>query len=181
MGVLVPARPPNEAAPDRPDGRQMRIGRDVMNFDWGDHRERRWILLCAEMLGGSEYVRTMTALLNLDWRHSTEEKAIPDRDLLSGFRKYVWPLLNELGPRLACPLTKRVWRIVRDATDRIRVPFPPCPIWLPQDPIVLELPGCGFPTILIKPHNHPSRALSNDQIVQVGRVCRWFLDGSSAC
>ncbi len=83
----------------------MRIGRDVMNLNWDNQqREKRWTGLCAEMLGGEQYVRTVTALLNLDSRHAPDQKRVPDKDLLNGFVRYVWPLLSELRPRLVCAL-----------------------------------------------------------------------------
>src|SRR5712692_5365846 len=59
--------------PDRPFQEPMRIGPDVMNLDWGDQRKVRWTRLCSAMLGGEQYVRCLTALLNLDWRHSARE------------------------------------------------------------------------------------------------------------
>ena len=147
-----------------------------MNLDWGDHRKVRWTQLCAAMLGGGQYVGALTALLNLDWRHSTNEKEIPDEDLESGFAQFVWPVLGVIKPRLACPLTNRVWNTVLPEVEKHRVPFAPCPVPLPREPVVFRLPRSGFLTMLIKPHNHPSRPLRREHIADVGKACQWFLD-----
>ena len=161
--------------PQRPFGKPMHMGPHVMNFDWGDHRKTRWTLLCSEMLGGSQYVGTLTALLNLDWRHSTSERAIPDEHLEDGLTNFVWPLLAELRPRLVCALTNRVWKTILPNVDRLRVSFPPCPVPIPRAPVVFRLAGCAFPTMLVKPYNHPSRPQSKQQIAELGKACSWFL------
>ena len=145
-----------------------------------DSRKARWTRLCSSMLGGDKYVGTMTALLNLDWRHSVNEKEIPEEDLLNGLSQYVWPLLVELRPRLVCPLTKRVWKIIAHEIEALRVPFPSCPFPLRREPIVFKLPECAFPSILVKPDNHPSRALSYKEITVVGKACQWFLKHRNA-
>jgi hypothetical protein len=122
----------------------------------------------------------MTALLNLDWRHSTSEKATPMQHLESGLKQYVWPLLQELRPRIICPLTNRVWKTVVPLMAQFRIPFPECPVPLWRPPIVLRLPATAFTTMLIKPHNHPSRPfLNNDQMADLGKACRWFLGVST--
>ena len=151
----------------------MEIGRDVMSFDWGDNRKIKWTRLCAEMLGAERYVSSLTALLDLDWRHSASAKDIPPEELKSGFVNYVWPLLGELRPRIVCALTKSVWDTIIPKIEPLRVSFPVYPDrhTLPREPVIFRLPGCDFVSLLIKPHNHPSRPLSNDQISQVGKAC----------
>jgi hypothetical protein len=161
---------------NRPVSEPRRIGPEVMSFKWGDSRHVRWTRLCAEMLGAEKYVPALTSLLNLDWRHSTSEKNVPEQDMLNGFTQCVWPLLAEVRPRLVCPLTNRVWDIVLRQAEKHRVPFEPCPIGLPRAPVFVTLPGSESVTMLIKPHTHPSRALSYAQIAELGKACRWFLD-----
>lgn len=161
---------------NRPHRWPMQIGSDVQTFDWGDHRVTRWNRLCAAMLGAEQYVPALTALLNLDWRHSTSESAIPQDHLETGFTRYVWPLLQLLQPRIVCPLTNRVWDIIAPRIENFRVSFVPCSTVLTRQPIFFQLPDSDFVTMLVKPHNHPSRALSYDQISQVGEACTWFLN-----
>ena len=160
---------------NRPYRKLMHIGQDVMNFDWGDHRKARWIRLCSEMLGSEQYVSTMTSLLNLDWQHSTSEKEIPDEYLSNGFSKYIWPLLCKLQPRIVSPLTNRVWNTVLPKIEEYRVQFTRCPVSLPHEPIFFKFPESDFCTMLIKPHNHPSRFLSYNEIAKIAKACRWFL------
>lgn len=117
----------------------------------------------------------MTALQHLDWRHSINEKSIPRQDLVEGFTRYVWPLLIRLRPRIVCALTNRVWDIAASKIDRRRVVFLSCPDTLPRLPIVFRLPDAAFVTMLVKTHNHLSRFLSNAQMSEIGRACRWFL------
>jgi hypothetical protein len=178
MGGAVPGQEPERGGADRPHRTPMRIGRDAMNLDWGDRRKVRWTRLCSDMLGGDQYVGPMTALLNLDWRHSTSEANVPQGDLVTGLDSFVWPLLEELRPRLVCPLTKRVWKVIRPRVEALSVSHSECPVRLPEAPIIFRLRGCEFMSMLIKPHRHPSRALSYAQISEVGRACRWFLDES---
>ena len=160
----------------RSDAKPMRIGPDAMNFDWGDHRKTRWTRFCSEILGGELYATALTALLNLDWRHSTSEAAIPDIDLTTGWSRHVWPLLTEIRPRIVCTLTVRVWDTILPTIEEHRQPLPKCPVKLGREPIAFNLPGWNFLTLLVKPHNHPSRFLSNDQVVQFGKGCGWLLN-----
>src|SRR5437867_9867026 len=180
MGGAGPGEAVASGGVDRPFHKPMLIGRDVMNFDWGDHRKVRWRRLCSELLGGEEYVDSMTALLNLDSRHSTAEEVIPSEHLESGLQQYVWPLLQELPPRIVCPLTNRVWTTVAPLIAPLQIPFAACPIPLSCPPIIFRLPATTFTTILIKPHNHPSCPfMSNDQMADLGKACRWFLGDSA--
>lgn len=180
MGHATPGETVAHGGANRPYRDSMEIGRDVMSFDWGDQRITRWTRLCSEMLGSEHYVSSVTALLNLDWRHAANEKDIPTEELISGLNSYVWPLLNELRPRIVCALTNRVWDTIIPKVKPLRVPFPFCPVPLPREPIIFRLPGCDFNTLFIKPHNHPSRHfLSNDMISQVGKACQWFLKQAS--
>ena len=160
---------------DRPEGGSMTVGRDVMNFDWGDGRKALWTRMCSEMLGDEKYVTTLTALLNLDWRHASSEKGIPTEGLLDGLNLHVWPALTNLRPRLVCPLTNRVWETVLPTIEALSVPFAKCPIPLRKEPVVFRFPGCEFSTMLVKPHNHPSRPFSNEQKKVLGQACQWFL------
>ncbi|MEQ1908034.1 MAG: hypothetical protein ABMA15_04385 [Vicinamibacterales bacterium] len=169
---------PAKGGGNRPKGWAMGLGAEAMNFDWGDHRKARWTRLCAEMLGGEPYVRAMTALLNLDWRNSTDEKAIPIADLEAGWDEHILPLLSTVRPRIVCALTNRVWNVVAPAAERTRMAFPACPVELAREPIAFRISGCRFPTLLVKPHNHPSRFLSNDQMADLGKACSWFINVS---
>jgi hypothetical protein len=38
-----------------------------------------------------------------------------------------------------------------------------CPFKLAREPIGFRIPNCNFTTVLVKPHNHPSRFLSNNR------------------
>jgi hypothetical protein len=161
----------------------MQIGRAVLDFEGLGRRKKRWHRLCAAMLGGEDYVTSMTALLNLDWRHSSSESSIPQQDLVAGFTDYIWPLLNRLRPRMICVFSNRTWDIVFPQIIRYHTRSPRFPFSLADsrgikpssDPVVFELPDCDFPTLLIKPHRHPSRALSYEQISIIGRACQQFL------
>jgi len=159
---------------NRPYVRPMRIGRDAMNLDWGDHRKTRWTGLCAAMLGSQQYVSALTALLNLDWRNSTSEKAIPDADLQAGLR-CVWDTLVFVRPRIVCALTNRVWDIMLPEVLSRRVDHEECPVALARKPIIFRLDGCAFASLFVKPHGHPSRVLSKAQIAELGLACEWFV------
>ena len=101
------------------------------------------------------HARTLTALLNLSEQHSTNERAISDADLRAGWTERIWPVLPHVRPRIVCALTNSVW----DTT---------CPFDLARERKRFRIPGCKFTTVLVKPHNHPSRFLSNEQIDQLG-------------
>jgi hypothetical protein len=178
MGHAIPGETIALGGANRPYGDSMKIGRDVMSFDWGDQRKTRWTRLCAEMLGSEKYVSSLTALMDLDWRHSASEKVIPPEELNSGFVNYVWPLLGEVQPRIVCALTNSVWNTIIPEIQSLQVSFPVYPDkhTLPREPVVFRLPGCDFNTLFIKPHNHPSRHFLTDEMIsQVGKACQWFL------
>lgn len=175
MGGARKGETPAVGGKDRPFVKPMKLGPEAMNFDWGDHRKVRWTRLCAEMLGSEAHARALTALLNLDWRHSANEKDISREALVEGLEGCIWPLLSVVRPRILCALTNRVWKTVLPKVEPLRVAFKPCPVILPREPIVFRLPGCDFPTFFIKPHNHPSRFLSNEQMAALGEATRWFL------
>lgn len=175
MGAADRGKPGELGGDNRPRGWPMQIGQAVVDFEGLGHRKRRWYRLCAAMLGGEQYVTSMTAVLNLDWRNSSSERAIPQQALAAGFENYIWPLLQKMQPRIVCTLPKRVWNTVEPKIDQCRVPFPQCPVSLPYNPVVFRFPNSHFVTMLIKPHNHPSRALSYTQISIVGEACTWFL------
>lgn len=160
---------------NRPVGYPRNLGPEAMNFDWGDHRKARWTRLCAAILGDDSHARTLTALLNLDWRHSTNERLIPDESLRGGWTDHIWPLLPQVRPRIVCALTNRTWNIVVPTIESLQIPMAECPFKLARNPIRFRIPGCNFSTWLVKPHNHPSRPLSNEQIDELGRACQWFL------
>jgi hypothetical protein len=124
MGHAIPGETVAIGGANRPHRDSMEIGRDVMSFDWGDQRITRWTHLCSEMLGSESYVSSLTALLNLDWRHSANEKVIPTEELISGLNNYVWPLLGELRPGIVCALTNRVWDTIIPKVKPLRVSFP---------------------------------------------------------
>jgi hypothetical protein len=164
---------------NRPQRDPMQIGQGVLDLNWGDHRTAKWTKLCSAMLGSESHALALTAVLNLDWRHSTDERSIPLSDLTAGLEQHVWPLLTALRPRIVCALTNRVWETMVTRVRPLQVSLADCPVPLTRPPVVFKLPGCDFDTILIKSHNHPSRVLSYAQIADLGRVCSWFL-GSGA-
>lgn len=171
---------------NRPHRYSMRIGRNLQDFNFNgkkDPRTARWTRLCAEILGEESCISAMTALLNLDWRHSTSENAIPQEDLAAGFTRYVWPLLQQLRPRIVCVLSNRTWDTIYPQIRDFEIALPrfrfsladSCGVKPSREPLVFKLPDCDFPSLLIKPHRHPSRALSYEQISIIGRSCRRFL------
>lgn len=161
---------------NRPHGKLRRIGPGAMSFDWGDHRAVRWTRLCTAMLGNEQRARALTALLNLDWRHTTNAKDIPLADLRAGWRDHIGPLLSDLQPRIVCALTNRVWRAVSEALEPDYLRLPPCPAKLTREPFAVMLSGCNSPTLFLKAQNHPSRFLSDAHMSELGKACRWFLD-----
>lgn len=176
-----PGKPPRDksAAPggaNRPLGKPMRLGPGAISFEWGDGRQARWTRLCAAMLGDEERALSLTALLNLDWRNTTNQSDIPIEDLREGWRQHISPLLAEVRPRIVLALTNRVWRTVSEALDGECTLLSRCPARLTREPIAITIKGCGFPTLFLKAHNHPSRFLSYDEIGEIGRACRWFLE-----
>jgi hypothetical protein len=145
---------------NRPQHHPMQIGQAVMDFEGLGHRKPRWWRLCAAILGGGHYITSMTALLNLDSRHSSSESGIPATDLIADFRDYIWPLLNQLRPRIVCVLSNRTWDTIYPQISQHQG----APLKLPlsltdsrgikpsRQPLVFQFPGCDFQTLLIKPH-----------------------------
>jgi len=184
MGGNHPSEIPQRGGANRPHDSQMAIGRDLQTFDWRDHRKARWTRLCAEMLGAESYVSSMTSLMNLDWMHSTDELAIPQEDLETGFRDYVWPLIRLVRPRIICTLSNRVWDTIiptihdcQASNLKLRFSLTDSKGNSPsRTPLVFRLPDSDFSTLLIKPHRHPSRALSYEQCSIIGRACHVFLN-----
>ncbi len=173
MGRVGAGKTAEKGGAGRPYRSVMRIGPDVMSY----LRPGAWTRLCAEMLGGDQYVRALSALLNLDWRHTSREKDIPDADLSAGLERDIWPLLPVLRPRLVAALTNRVWKTVLPLVENLRIAYPPCPVALRRDPVVFRLSKSAFPSMLLKVQ-HPSRFLSYAQIAEVGRACKWFLESA---
>jgi hypothetical protein len=183
MGAAGRDEPIEVGGANRPQRYPMQIGQGVMDFEGLGRRKRRWQRLCAAMLGGERYITSMTALLNLDWRHSCRERDIPQADLIAGFTDYIWPLLNELQPRIISVLSNRTWNTVSPQITEgggmpLNLPFPLTDsrgINPSRHALVFQLPDCYFRTLLIKPHRHPSRALSYEQVSIIGRACQQFL------
>ena len=92
---------------------------------------------------------------------------------LRAFRRSIGLSQKQFATRLGVPVeTLRTW-------DSGRRPGP-APVLrrahaLAREPIGFRIPGCGFTTFLVKPHNHPSRFLSNLQIDELGRACQWLI------
>lgn len=158
-------------APPRP----MRIGPHAMNFDWGDHRKTRWTHLCAQMLGDPRYVQTLTALVNLTADASTDERTA-DRGSLPGGWQELLPVLGLVKPRRVCALTNRVWKVVRESAEQASVNLPPVSPSELARADGIPAAWMSLVTLLVKPHNHPLRFLTNAQAADLGRVCQWFLD-----
>jgi hypothetical protein len=167
---------------NRPYGDQMMIDRFDLFGHWkASARKTAWSRLCSEILGIDEY-EYLTAILNLDWRHSTDQNEVSKGDLVRGFERYIWPLLPRLHPRILCPLSNPVWDTINPTLTDYRVQFSKCPINLTdsrgnrptQEPFVAKLPGCEALTLILKPHRHPSRALSREQMQILGKVAAWF-------
>jgi len=184
MGGVLSNETPKRGGANRPHYGKMAIGRDLQSFDWHDHRKARWSRLCAEILGAESYVSSMTSLMNLDWMNSTDESAIPQEDLNKGLRGYVWPLLCLVRPRIICTLSNRVWDTMLSAIQdcepsnfKLRFSLADSKGNSPsRTPLVFRLPNSNFSTLLVKPHRHPSRALSYEQCSIIGRACHVFLN-----
>lgn len=184
LALIGPSRghhtgPPPSAlgAKTQPQLRPMTVGRDVMTLDWGDHRKVRWTRLCSELLGGEQYVGTLTALLNLATGSFANERDVPRERLQAGFVERVWPLLADIRPRLVVALTNRVWKVMNPEIEKRAVPFATCPVPLTRTPIIFRLDGSPFLSFFIKTHNHPSRHFLTDaKIADLGKACRWFLE-----
>jgi hypothetical protein len=157
-------------------GNTMNLGPEAMNFDWGDHRKARWTRLCAAILGDECHAHALTALLNLSEQHSTNESEISGADLRAGWTERIWPVLRRVRPRIVCALTNSVWDTIVDTLTARFVEIPACPFDLARTPKGFRIPGCQFTTVLVKPHNHPSRFLSNEQVDQLGLGCRWLMN-----
>lgn len=103
----------------RPNLGKLCIGKNAMNFNWGnpegtkqDARYKRWTGMCSHILGGDAYVFALTALFNLDWTHSADQKTLSKERLREGWEKHVWPLIQKVKPVILCPLTNQVWNIM---------------------------------------------------------------------
>jgi hypothetical protein len=182
MGHAAPGKPVSVGGANRPYVNPMEIGRSVMRFDPATSGLNRWIRLCAAMLGSEQYVSSLTALLELDWGNSVNERDISPEELRSGWLYHIWPLLGEIRPRIVCALTNKVWNAIIPEIEPLRVSFTSCPVTLTyrgpirHQPVVFRLPGCDFNTLHIKPPHHPSWPnLTDDMISQVGEACQWFL------
>lgn len=183
MGAVDPGRAAEVGGTNRPRRYPMQMGRTVMDFEGLGRRKARWQRLCVDILGADRYVSAMTALLNLDWRNSSSEMAIHQADLSSGLTNYIWPLLQQLRPRIICVLSNRTWDTIYPEIEQcgavaLKLPFSlrdSHAIEPSRQPVVFHLPACEFQTLLVKPHRHPSRALSYEQISLIGRACQQFL------
>lgn len=183
MGAADPGRDAEVGGTNRPRRYPMQIGRTVMDFEGLGRRRARWQRLCVDIFGAEPYVSAMTALLNLDWRNSSSEITIPQGDLSSGLTNYIWPLLQQLRPRIICVLSNRTWDTIYPQIEQCGAVALKLPFSLrdshatepSRQPVVFHLPACKFQTLLVKPHRHPSRALSYEQISLVGRACQQFL------
>lgn len=182
---------------NRPPGVEMTFGRDALEYFRQDGRRATWNRLGRALLGklklgtdeGSGYAKTLTALLNLDWSNSASEATIPTKYLANGFRDFIWPLLQEVRPRILCPLSDKVWSTIhgeiqkcnptefltKESLASLKGKKPRTPT---KSPLVFRFPSSDFETLLIKPHMHPSRGLSKEETVIINNVCAKFLEGS---
>jgi len=144
------------------------------HFNWRGARSDRWRRLASALLGGDKYVFHMTAVLNLDWSHETDEGEVPVEHMRFGFEEYVWPTLQVVQPRIICALTNQVWNVM---TPKIQgTTLKKEQFQLPKDPIIFRFPGAKADSFLIKSHNHPSRPfLGRRQIATLGEATAWFL------
>lgn len=83
-------------------------------------------------------------------------------------------MLPEVQPRIVCALTNRAWDTIVHGLGPGAREIRPCRYKLARVPIAFRIPGCEFTSVLVKPHNHPSRFLSNTQIDLLGRACEWL-------
>lgn len=183
MGKELPGEAREVGGPNRPYRDPITIGQNVIEFGGLGRRSPRWKRLCVALLGEERYIPALTALLNLDWSHNTDEKHVCIPHLQSGFSEHIWPLLAQVKPRIICTLTRRVWDTVAPQMRQHDVTaFPRCPIAptgprlkLSVAPLFIRIPGCDFITMVIKPHNHPSRPyLGARQIAVINEVANWF-------
>ncbi|MFA6546223.1 MAG: hypothetical protein WCS99_17520 [Limisphaerales bacterium] len=183
MGKEKPGESRAPGGDNRPYRDPMTMGRSVIDFMGLGGRGHRWNRLCKALLGEDRYTPALTALVNLDWSHETDEREVSPKHLVSGFHDHIWKLLIQLRPRIICALTRRVWDTVAPEVRQFEMAdFPKCPIEpseprlrLPVAPMFIRIPGCDFVTMLIKPHNHPSRPyLGVRHIAVLGQVSTWF-------
>ncbi len=183
MGKEMPGELREPGGANRPYRDPITVGRSIIGFEDLGSRGPRWNRLCGALLGNCQYTATLTALVNLDWSHEPDERKVPQAHLVSGFHDHIWKLLVQLRPRIICALTRRVWDTVTPEVRQFEMAdFPKCPIApseprlrLPVAPMFIRIPGCDFVTMLIKPHNHPSRPyLGVRHIAVLGQVSSWF-------
>lgn len=183
MGKEMPGGLREAGGANRPYRDPIAVGRNVIEFEGLGSRGPRWNRLCAALLGNCQYTAALTALVNLDWSHEPDEKKVPQAHLVSGFHDHIWKLLVQLRPRIICALSRRVWDTVAPEVRQFEVAcFPKCPVEpieprlrLRVVPMIVRIPGCDFDTMLIKPHNHPSRPyLGTRQIAVLAQVSSWF-------
>ena len=184
MGAARPDEHIEVGGANRPYRDLMRIGADIINFDGLRARKHRWNRLSAEILGNEKYISTLAAQINLDWSHSPDERNVHQRDLEGGFEEHIWPLFPLLQPRIICALTNRVWDIFfpQISAKPFNLPFTLTDskgVNPSRHPHIFRFPNCDFDTLLLKPHRHPSRALSYEQCSIIGRVSATFLNESA--
>jgi hypothetical protein len=153
------------------------IGKNVFDINWkGKARVARWNRLCNALIGEEDCIRSLTALLNLDWGNNSNSSNIPKTYLELGFSKYVWPLIIEAKPKILVALTNRVWDVMRNEILKHRVNYTVPSNKLTREPIFFRIPGSDFISVLIKTQNHPSRHFFTDKhIKEISGFTDWFL------
>jgi hypothetical protein len=154
----------------RPCNKTLTIGEKAMNFNWGnsqgtqkDVRFERWTKLCGAILGDEKYVTALTALFNLDWSHSGDQKALSKEKLQVGWNDHIWPLTKKVKPVILCPLTNQVWNIMQSEVEQLPI------IKRPEfhfdvakkKPFCFQFMDAAYPSFFIKPANHPFKTFSH--------------------
>jgi hypothetical protein len=156
-------------AVERPSGPIMEIRPERMTFEgWESNPSipRRWVSLCASLLGGEQYVQPMTADFNLDWGHEGNQRNVA-QDYLGAGLDIIWPLLKTVKPRIVMPLTRTVCELVITKIPGAALPKV-------AQPLRFKIGDCE--SLLLRPHNHPSRHfLTPAHIEQLGAISQEFL------
>jgi hypothetical protein len=112
-------------------------------------------------VGSEDAARHLTALWNLDWGHYPNATQIPPANLTLGIA-VIRDLITQVRPRIIVMLTNKVADTLLGAWSAERIVMNPVESRLSYTPHEARFPQVDFPTLLIKPPNHPSRHFLTD-------------------
>jgi hypothetical protein len=144
-----------------PDAGGLGCGIGLCPFDTTPGRSRRWAKLITACVGSEPVARHLTALWNLDWGHEPNERNVPPEFLSAGLED-ILSLIAQARPRLVVPLSNRVAQVIRAGLVARNVTLNPVASHLTFPAYEVSFPRIGFPSVVIKPPNHPSRHFLTD-------------------